>query len=202
MKPEPAETKFEKIKKPINRGARLGPNPTCFNCKTHSTSLWRRNKDGSPVCNACGLYAKLHHTQRPVTMRKVSLFVCLLFLFLFVSLHVFVCLFACQFVFVMFPCLFCLFCQFVCLYVCCLFVYFFVCLFLKSKSYISDCFQDTVQTRKRKEGQSISAKARKNASMKRQQQQRSSFHQQGSCIIVGAYSASVSKQHRFSSFEY
>ena len=68
---------------------------------------------------------------------------------------------------------------------------------------MSDCFQDTVQTRKRKEGQSISAKARKNASIKRQQQQqRSSFHQQGSCVIVGAYSASVSKQHRFSSFEY
>ena len=61
-----------KVKRPINRGARLGPNPTCANCKTHSTSLWRRNTDGSPVCNACGLYAKLHKTQRPVTMRKVS----------------------------------------------------------------------------------------------------------------------------------
>ena len=90
MKPEPAETTTMKMKKPINRGARLGPNPTCFNCKTHSTSLWRRNKDGSPVCNACGLYAKLHHTQRPVTMRKVSLFVCsfTFYLFLFVSLYV------------------------------------------------------------------------------------------------------------------
>ena len=112
MKPETVETTTMKMKKPINRGARLGPNPTCYNCKTHSTSLWRRNKDGSPVCNACGLYAKLHHTQRPVTMRKVSLFVCLLFIYL-------------CFVFVMFPCLFCLF---VCLFVS-LFFYFFVCLF-------------------------------------------------------------------------
>ena len=193
MKPEPAETKFEKIKKPINRGARLGPNPTCYNCKTHSTSLWRRNKDGSPVCNACGLYAKLHHTQRPVTMRKVSLFVSL-HVSLLVSLFCF-----CN------VSLFILFVLFVCMYVClfvCLFVFsFFVCLF-KDKNYTSNCFQDTVQTRKRKEGQSISAKARKNASMKRQQQQRSSFHQQGSCVIVGAYSASVNKQHRFSSFEY
>ena len=71
MKAEP-EIIPAKVKKPINRGARLGPNPTCANCKTHSTSLWRRNTDGSPVCNACGLYAKLHKTQRPVSMRKVS----------------------------------------------------------------------------------------------------------------------------------
>lgn len=62
----------QRIKKPINRGARLGPNPTCANCQTHETSLWRRNSQGSPVCNACGLYAKLHKTQRPVTMRKVK----------------------------------------------------------------------------------------------------------------------------------
>ena len=102
MKPEPAETTTMKMKKPINRGARLGPNPTCFNCKTHSTSLWRRNKDGSPVCNACGLYAKLHHTQRPVTMRKVSLFACY-----FVSLFCFcyVCLYVCLFT-SLFVCLF------------------------------------------------------------------------------------------------
>ena len=113
MKPEPVETTTMKMKKPINRGARLGPNPTCFNCKTHSTSLWRRNKDGSPVCNACGLYAKLHHTQRPVTMRKVSLFVCSFTccLFFFVSLYVCMlfCIFVCllvRFVIFMFPCLF------------------------------------------------------------------------------------------------
>ena len=113
MKPEPAETTSMKMKKPINRGARLGPNPTCFNCKTHSTSLWRRNKDGSPVCNACGLYAKLHHTQRPVTMRKVSLFVCLLFIYFCLL----VCMFACYFV-CMFACLFVLLCFLVCMYVC------------------------------------------------------------------------------------
>ena len=113
MKPEPAETTTMKMKKPINRGARLGPNPTCYNCKTHSTSLWRRNKDGSPVCNACGLYAKLHHTQRPVTMRKVSLFVCsftfdlFLFVILYVCLHVILYFFCFLVCFVMFPCLFC-----------------------------------------------------------------------------------------------
>lgn len=32
----------------------------CSNCSTLTTTLWRRNNDGEPVCNACGLYFKLH----------------------------------------------------------------------------------------------------------------------------------------------
>lgn len=32
----------------------------CTNCHTTTTTLWRRNADGEPVCNACGLYTKLH----------------------------------------------------------------------------------------------------------------------------------------------
>ena len=32
----------------------------CANCKTTQTTLWRRNVNGEPVCNACGLYYKLH----------------------------------------------------------------------------------------------------------------------------------------------
>lgn len=42
----------------------------CSNCKTSNTSLWRRNTDGDPVCNACGLYFKLHGVPRPASMRK------------------------------------------------------------------------------------------------------------------------------------
>ena len=34
---------------------------TCANCKTTMTTLWRRNHNGEPVCNACGLYYKLHN---------------------------------------------------------------------------------------------------------------------------------------------
>ncbi len=33
----------------------------CANCKTTQTTLWRRNHNGEPVCNACGLYHKLHN---------------------------------------------------------------------------------------------------------------------------------------------
>lgn len=33
----------------------------CSNCKTTTTTLWRRNNSGEPVCNACGLYFKLHN---------------------------------------------------------------------------------------------------------------------------------------------
>lgn len=33
----------------------------CANCRTNNTTLWRRNNNGEPVCNACGLYFKLHN---------------------------------------------------------------------------------------------------------------------------------------------
>lgn len=33
----------------------------CANCHTSTTTLWRRNANGEPVCNACGLYFKLHN---------------------------------------------------------------------------------------------------------------------------------------------
>ncbi|ODM96878.1 Transcription factor GATA-3 [Orchesella cincta] len=42
----------------------------CANCGTVKTSLWRRNQNGENVCNACGLYFKLHNVNRPLTMKK------------------------------------------------------------------------------------------------------------------------------------
>ncbi|KAM7537424.1 hypothetical protein Aperf_G00000072560 [Anoplocephala perfoliata] len=45
----------------------------CSNCQTSHTSLWRRAPEGDVVCNACGLYRKLHGRQRPLTMRKDSI---------------------------------------------------------------------------------------------------------------------------------
>ncbi|XP_018014502.1 uncharacterized protein LOC108671460 [Hyalella azteca] len=37
----------------------------CSNCSTNNTRLWRRNPKGDIVCNACGLYYKLHNVDRP-----------------------------------------------------------------------------------------------------------------------------------------
>lgn len=42
----------------------------CSNCNGTNTTLWRRNAEGEPVCNACGLYFKLHNVQRPISMKK------------------------------------------------------------------------------------------------------------------------------------
>ena len=58
----------------LPKNLRLGPHTRYFNCGTKKTSLWRRarNKEGSPLCNACGLYEKLHNTSRPLKTRKDS----------------------------------------------------------------------------------------------------------------------------------
>ncbi|RCH90249.1 putative electron transfer flavoprotein subunit [Rhizopus azygosporus] len=42
----------------------------CYNCQTVTTPLWRRDDSGNTICNACGLYYKLHHVQRPVSMKR------------------------------------------------------------------------------------------------------------------------------------
>ncbi|PVU93849.1 hypothetical protein BB561_002988 [Smittium simulii] len=44
--------------------------PECLNCKTSKTPLWRKDEDGNPLCNACGLYYKLHKTKRPITLKS------------------------------------------------------------------------------------------------------------------------------------
>ncbi|KAF9429519.1 putative electron transfer flavoprotein subunit [Podila epigama] len=42
----------------------------CANCRTTTTPLWRRDTSGNTICNACGLYFKLHNVHRPVTMKR------------------------------------------------------------------------------------------------------------------------------------
>lgn len=40
---------------------------SCQNCGTVNTPLWRRDGQGHIICNACGLYNKMHKFTRPVT---------------------------------------------------------------------------------------------------------------------------------------
>jgi hypothetical protein len=41
----------------------------CTNCHTRTTPLWRRNPEGLPLCNACGLFLKLHGEVRPLSLK-------------------------------------------------------------------------------------------------------------------------------------
>lgn len=38
--------------------------PICRNCRTSTTPLWRKDQLGSVLCNACGLFLKLHGRAR------------------------------------------------------------------------------------------------------------------------------------------
>ncbi|CAH1761818.1 17520_t:CDS:2 [Entrophospora sp. SA101] len=50
----------------VNRQALI-----CNNCGTNTTPLWRRDELGNTICNACGLYFKLHNVHRPPIMKKI-----------------------------------------------------------------------------------------------------------------------------------
>ena len=54
-------------------GSKSGENnglpTTCTNCFTQTTPLWRRNPEGHPLCNACGLFLKLHGVVRPLSLK-------------------------------------------------------------------------------------------------------------------------------------
>ncbi|KAG1454769.1 hypothetical protein G6F55_007429 [Rhizopus delemar] len=65
--PRPKSLKPHNSKKELKEVE--GPKLVCSNCSTIKTPLWRRDDEGAPLCNACGLYYKLHHERRPLSMK-------------------------------------------------------------------------------------------------------------------------------------
>eukprot|EP01137_Pigoraptor_chileana_P033762 Opistho-2@25141 len=53
---------------------RCAPNgQSCANCATTRTTLWRRDTKGRLVCNACGLYSKMHKKDRPLKLKGTQI---------------------------------------------------------------------------------------------------------------------------------
>lgn len=44
-------------------------NIVCSNCQTTNTPLWRRDAEGNALCNACGLFHRLHGVMRPLSLK-------------------------------------------------------------------------------------------------------------------------------------
>ncbi|WBW74492.1 DNA-binding transcription factor Gaf1 [Schizosaccharomyces osmophilus] len=63
VKEKPMEDKKE------NNQKGMSGTPTCTNCHTHTTPLWRRSPDGQPLCNACGLFMKINGVVRPLSLK-------------------------------------------------------------------------------------------------------------------------------------
>lgn len=60
----------EKLSSSLPSRSKKHISTVCFNCGTSKTSLWRRDQGGNPLCNACGLFYKLHGVNRPLSMKK------------------------------------------------------------------------------------------------------------------------------------
>lgn len=49
-----------------------GAHQSCHNCGVTTTPIWRRMEHGRVLCNACGLYYKMHKHDRPSTLKNFS----------------------------------------------------------------------------------------------------------------------------------
>ncbi|KAK9762785.1 hypothetical protein K7432_011152 [Basidiobolus ranarum] len=64
-----SRSKLKSTKK-TNNATHPNKSIICVNCSQTQTPLWRKNHNGEPICNACGLYAKLHNKKRPITLHN------------------------------------------------------------------------------------------------------------------------------------
>lgn len=67
--PQPALSSSASASTPAAAAASAAAPPTCKNCSTTNTPLWRRDPQGNPLCNACGLFLKLHGVMRPLSLK-------------------------------------------------------------------------------------------------------------------------------------
>ncbi|OBZ89396.1 Suppressor of ferric uptake 1 [Choanephora cucurbitarum] len=71
--PQPTLLQIEPKSKEENEMPESSSALICANCQTTTTPLWRRDESGQPICNACGLYFKLHSIHRPITMKRSTI---------------------------------------------------------------------------------------------------------------------------------
>lgn len=65
----PYSTAYYPQAKSVREGKRKSKQRVCSNCQTTSTPSWRRGSNGKALlCNACGLYQKLHNRSRPFSV--------------------------------------------------------------------------------------------------------------------------------------
>lgn len=76
VKTEPSEGVTTVQVYSVSPGATLGlsaplvtKRTECSNCQTEKTPLWRKDPAGNTLCNACGLFLKLHGTTRPLSLK-------------------------------------------------------------------------------------------------------------------------------------